>query len=104
MSGDRLEALRQMAEKRPDDARLQFGLAVELLNRGETREGAAALRAYLALAEDEGNGWGRLGSALADLGEIEEARGAYASGIGIAEGRGHSGLAEELREASEDLT
>jgi len=104
MTGDRLEALRRMAEDRPGDARLQFGLAVEFLNRGETREGADALRTYLDLAQDEGNGWGRLGVALTDLGEVEEARAAYARGIDIATRRGHSGLAEELQEALENLT
>ncbi|MGD2122092.1 MAG: hypothetical protein PVJ76_10130 [Gemmatimonadota bacterium] len=93
-----------MAQNRPDDSRLQFGLAVELLNRGETREGAAALRAYLAQAEDEGNGWGRLGAALAELGDVEEARDAYARGIEIANQRGHSGLADELQEALENLS
>jgi predicted Zn-dependent protease len=93
-----------MAEDRPGDARLQFGLAVELLNRGETREGASALRGYLDLADDEGNGWGRLGAALADLGEVEEAREAYARGLEIATRRGHSGLAEEFQEALEDLS
>lgn len=103
MTGNRLENLRRMAGDRPGDARLQFGLAVELLNRGETREGAEALRNYLGLAQDEGNGWGRLGGALADLGETEEAREAYARGIEIARGRGHSGLAEELGEALENL-
>jgi predicted Zn-dependent protease len=101
--GDRLEALQRLAKDRPGDARMQFGLAVELLNRGETRAGADALRAYLGLAEDEGNGWGRLGSALADLGEVEEAREAYTRGIEIATGRGHHGLAAELTEARESL-
>ena len=101
---DRLATLRRMVAKRPDDSRLQFGLAVELLNRGDTREGANALRAYLDRAEDEGNGWGRLGAALADLGEEDRAREAYSRGIEIANGRGHSGLAEELQEALEDLT
>ena len=92
-----------MAKGRPGDARLQFGLAVEFLNRGETREGADALRCYLDLAQDEGNGWGRLGAALTELGEVEEARAAYVQGIEIATRRGHSGLAEELQEALENL-
>lgn len=104
MSGDRLDALRRMAEGRPDEPRLQFGLAVELLNRGETREGADALKRYLDLSEDEGNGWGRLGAALADLGEVEEARGAFKEGIRIAAARGHGGLVEELEEALEDIS
>ncbi|MFH1764023.1 MAG: hypothetical protein ABIF09_07520 [Gemmatimonadota bacterium] len=103
MTVDRLETLRRMAEARPDDPRLLFGLAVELLKRGETRDGAHALRAYLDLAQDEGNGWGRLGAALNDLGETTEARAAYARGIEIATRRGHSGLAEELQEAWENL-
>lgn len=101
---DRLVNLRRMAQDRPDDPRLQFGLAVELLNQGETRAGAEALRAYLSLAEDEGNGWGRLGAALAELGETEEAREAYSRGIEIANHRGHGGLAEELQEAMENLS
>ena len=103
MSEDRLDTLRRMADKRPDDPRLHFGLAVELLNRGETREGADALKKYLDLSEDEGNGWGRLGAALADLGEVEEARRAYEEGIRIAGARGHGGLVEELEEAMEDM-
>jgi Flp pilus assembly protein TadD len=92
-----------MVENRPDDPRLHFGLAVELLNSGNTREGAVALRRYLDLSEDEGNGWGRLGAALADLGEVEKAREAYREGIRIARARGHGGLVEELEEAMEDL-
>lgn len=103
MNQDRLDALRRMAEKNPDDPRLLFGLAVELLNRGETREGAEALQSYLEKAEDEGNGWGRLGAALADLGDVEDAKAAYQRGIDIALGRGHGGLAEELQEAMGDL-
>lgn len=104
MSEERFRALQRMARERPEDSRLQFGLAVELLKRGETRAGADALRAYLAQAEDEGNGWGRLGAALADLGEVEEAREAYRRGLEIATRRGHEGLAEEFLEALEALS
>lgn len=93
-----------MARDRPEDARLQFGLAVELLNAGAPQEGAEALRRYLGVAKDEGNGWGRLGAALADLGDEEGAREAYTKGITIATRRGHTGLADELREALEDLS
>jgi Flp pilus assembly protein TadD len=92
-----------MVRDRPDDPRLRFGLAVELLNRGETREGAEALKAYLALAEDEGNAWARLGAALVDLGDLEGASEAYRRGLEIAMRRGHEALTEEMREALEDL-
>jgi Flp pilus assembly protein TadD len=103
MSDARLEVLRRMVRERPEDSRLRFGLAVELLNKGETREGVEALRAYLALAEDEGNAWARLGSALAELGEVDEAREAFGRGIEIASQRGHDALVEEMEEALEDL-
>jgi Flp pilus assembly protein TadD len=92
-----------MAKEKPNDPRLQFGLAVELLNGGHTREGVEALRVYLNLVEDEGNGWGRLGAALAELGEVEEAREALVQGIAVATKRGHDGLTEELKEALENL-
>ena len=104
MNERRLQALRQLALARPEDSRVQFGLAVELLNQGRTPEGVEALRRYLSLAEDEGNGWGRLGSALAELGEVEEASLAFREGIAIATRRGHQGLAEELQESLDALS
>jgi len=104
LKNSRLETLRRLAASRPDDPRPKFGLAVELLNRGETRAGAEALEAYLDLADDEGNGWVRLGTALAELGEVERARAAFIRGMEIATTRGHSGLVQELEEALEDLS
>ncbi len=41
----------------------------------------AELRAYLDLAEDEGNAWGRLAEALTALGRVDEAADAYLTGI-----------------------
>jgi Flp pilus assembly protein TadD len=93
-----------MVDVRPEDPRALFGLSVELLNQGKTREGAEALRAYLELAEDEGNAWSRLGAALVELGEVEEAREAYSRGIAIATPRGHESMVEEMEEALEDLS
>ncbi len=39
------------------------------------------LRAYLDLADDEGNAWGRLAEALRRLGRVDEAADAYLTGI-----------------------
>jgi len=96
-------ALERMLERNPDDPRLRFGLAVEYLNAGELEKGAAALRAYLAVSEDEGNGWGRLGGVLAELGRADEAREAYRAGIRAAEKYGHPSLADELRAVLQGL-
>ena len=92
-----------MLTSRPNDPRLRFGLAVEYLNAGELEKGAEALRGYLAIADDEGNGWGRLGGVFVELGRIEEARDAYREGVGAARRHGHPTLAEELSAALEAL-
>ena len=52
----------------------------------------AELRAYLALAEDEGNAWGRLAEALGRLGRVDDAADAYLTG-----------MADEFRAALEAL-
>jgi len=85
-----------MVGNRPDDPRLRFGLALEYLNAGRTEEGVRALRAYLEMADDEGNAWGRLGAALRDLGHDDEAREALRRGVEAARRHGHPTMAEEL--------
>jgi Flp pilus assembly protein TadD len=95
----RAEALERLLATRPDDARLLFGLALEYLKEERLEQGVSTLRRYLALADDEGNAWGRLGAALRRLGREAEARDAYTRGIESAERHGHPSMAEELREA-----
>ncbi len=103
MTPSRIEALRGMLERRPDDPRLRFGLAVEHLNAGELEDGVRELRNYLELADDEGNAWGRLAAALVALGREDEAREAYRTGISAALAHGHPTLAQELEEALEGV-
>lgn len=95
----RIRVLEDLLERRPDDARLRFGLAIEYLEAGRTEEGVEVLHAYLARADDEGNAWGRLAVALADLGRVDEAREAYREGIGAARRHGHPTMAAEFEEA-----
>ena len=92
-----------MLASRPDDARVRFALAVEYLNVGRTDEGIAALRAYLEIADDEGNAWGRLAAALGERGDTDGAADAYREAIRAAHRHGHPTMAEELGEALRDL-
>lgn len=85
-----------MLEKRPDDTRIRFALAVEYLNSDRLEDGARELEAYLACSDDEGNAWGRLASALSRLGRTDEARNAYRAGIAAAQRHGHPTMVEEF--------
>jgi len=90
-----------MLERRPDDPRLRFGLALEYLNADRVQEGVRELRAYLAATDDEGNAWGRLGAVLRRAGDDEEAREAYRKGIEAAHRHGHPTMAAEFEEILE---
>lgn len=92
----RIDSLRRMLESRPDDPRFRFGLALEYLREERLDEAVEELRRYLALADDEGNAWGRLGAALRSLGRDDEAREAYQAGIDASLRHGHPTMAEEF--------
>ncbi|MBT8336262.1 MAG: tetratricopeptide repeat protein [Gemmatimonadetes bacterium] len=94
---DRTDALLRMLERRPDDTRLRFGLALEYLKLDRLDEAVTQLQAYLESADDEGNAWGRLGDALRRLGRHDEAVAAFRRGIEVAEAHGHPTMAEEFR-------
>ncbi len=90
-----------MLARRPQDARLRFGLALEYLNAGDLESGVRELRTYLEASDDEGNAWGRLGAALRELGREKEAREAYEQGIDAARRHGHPSMAEEFEDVLE---
>jgi Flp pilus assembly protein TadD len=94
----RIQNLRQLLEKRPDDPRLRFGLALEFEKEERWNDVVEQLRAYLAATDDEGNAWGRLGAALHRLGRIDEARDAYRRGIQAAHHHNHPSMAAEFEE------
>jgi len=96
MSPDRVAALERMLQSRPDDPRLRFGLALEYANAGRREDAARELRVYLAVSEDEGNAWGRLGTLLREMGRDAEAREAYRRGVEAAYRHGHPTMAEEF--------
>jgi len=100
---DRLDYYARLSADEPDEPRARFGYAHELLRRERWEEAAAELRAYLSLAEDEGNAWGRLAEALRHLGRPDEAADAYLAGIDAAERHGHHGMADDFRAAIEEL-
>ncbi len=102
MQNNRIEALTRLLEKDPADTRLQFGLAMEYEKLEDWAAVVDVLRAYLAVAEDEGNAWGRLGNALRHIGMDDEAKGAYRTGADVARAHGHPTMAGEFDDILDD--
>ena len=94
----RIQALRGMLDRNPSDARAHFGLAAEYEKLELWDATVEELQQYLALTEDQGNAWGRLGKALRMAGRDAEARNAYERGVHAAYANGHPSMAAEFEE------
>lgn len=99
---DRLEAMRAMVARAPENALARFGFANELLKAGKREEGATELGEYLARFDDEGAGWLRYADTLYDLGRESEARAAVARGMDAASRYGHGALTAEFEARLDD--
>ena len=95
---DRLDTMRALAAKQPTNPLARFGLANELLKAGLLHEAEAELAAYLALHDDEGNGWLRYADTLHALGKQDAARAACDKGVEAATRHGHATLVSEFEE------
>jgi predicted Zn-dependent protease len=94
---NRIDYFERMLADNPENPTGLLSLANEYGKAGRDEDEAAVLGRYVAVHEDEGNAYMRLGEALARLGRKDEARSAYEAGIRQAEKFGHSGMAEDLR-------
>ncbi|MEO7962288.1 MAG: tetratricopeptide repeat protein [Gemmatimonadaceae bacterium] len=103
MTNPRLDTFRAMVARAPTNALARFGLANELLKSELWDEAVEHLETYLSSYDDEGNGHGRLATALEALGRTDEARAALQRGIAAAERFGHPGLANELAARIDEL-
>jgi Flp pilus assembly protein TadD len=98
MSNARIDSLLAILERRPDDPRLRFGLALEYEKLGQWDQVVEQLERYLEQVDDEGNAWGRLGAALRHLGRDDEARAAYGAGVRAATRHSHPTMAAEFQD------
>lgn len=81
MAQSRIEVFKQMASAQPDDAMIWYGLGSEYVKLEQWTEAVEALRHVLRINPDYTAAYQMLGSALASLGEPDEARRAWTEGI-----------------------
>ncbi len=101
MRNKKVETLRYLVEKNPNNPLNRFGLANEYFKNEMYQEAIEEIKAYLSLKDDEGAAYRTLGEALLKLGRKEEAKEAYRNGIKAANNHGHPGMAEEFEETLE---
>ena len=94
----RLDALRSLVARSPQNAAARFGLATELLKAELWDEAREQLEAYLAAHDDEGNAWGKLADAYTKLDRYEDAKAALLEGIEASRRHGHPGMAADFEE------
>jgi tetratricopeptide (TPR) repeat protein len=104
MASSRLDRFRQMVAKNSSSALAHYGLANEAMKEGLYQEAADHYATYLAAYDDEGNGHGRYAEALAQLGQLDQARAAFQAGIAAAGRFGHPGMASELEARLAELS
>lgn len=97
MTASRIEVFEQMLASDPSNSMVLFGLAKEYEKAGRHEDVVAMLTRYLAAHDDEGNAYGMLAQAHAQLGRRDEARAAYERGIEVATAHGHPSMAEDYR-------
>lgn len=101
MSNSKIETLKALVEKNPDNPLGRYGLANEYLKLEMYEEAIEQIEAYLKLKDDQGAVYRMLGEALLKLGKREEAKEAYRNGIEAAQRHGHPGMAAEFEETLE---
>ncbi len=81
MSQERIAALKGMAETQPDEPMIWYGLANEYIKLENWDEAADASGRVIKLNADYTSAYQLLGTALVNLGRVEEAGRAWAEGL-----------------------
>jgi predicted Zn-dependent protease len=103
MAASRIDIFKQMLVSDPVNSSILFGLAKEYEKAGQTDEMIETLERYLAISDDEGNGYGMLARAYEQSGQRDKAKAAYQRGIDAAARHGHPSMSEEYRQAVADF-
>jgi len=91
-----VDTLLKMLAAGKDGALLRFGIGGEYLKDGQPARAVSHLRRAVELDPRYSAAWKLLGRALAESGDIPQARAAYEQGIAVALARGDQQAAREM--------
>ena len=100
---DRLDALRQFVQRTPDDPFPRYGLAMELVNRGELEEACRVFQHLVDKMPDYVPSYLMYGNTLARRGERARAAEVYRSGAAVSMRRGDAHAHGEIQAALAEL-
>ncbi len=103
MSNPRIEQLKVLIDKDPNNPLGRYGLANELFKSELFEDAIIEINEYLKLKDDEGAVYRMLAECYVKTGNIEEAKQTYQKGVEAANRHGHPSMAEEFEEALEFL-
>lgn len=99
----RLEMIREMLTRKPDDSFLLYGLANEYKNTGDLTNALETYRRIFVLHPDYVAAYYQCGQALEEAGNLEEAAAVYDQGIEVARRVGDGHALSELQTARDLL-
>lgn len=99
----RLDTFKAMAEKKPEDAMVQYGLGSEYRKAGDLASAAEAFRAVTRINPAYTAAYQELGSILTEMGEREEALRVFREGIETADRTGAWKAREHMTRLAEQL-
>lgn len=101
---ERLETLKSILERNPNDSLARYGLAMEYVNAGDYQSAVTEFQALLAVSPEHAAASFQAGQALERLGRREEARQMYSQGIAAAIRQGNSHARDQMQAALDLLS
>ena len=99
----RLDALKAMSEKKPNDAMVHYGLGTEYRKAGDQAAAADAFRVVIRANPDYTAAYQELGSILVELGDAGEAARVLREGVAVADRTGAWKPREHMKRLLEGL-
>jgi len=100
---DRVETIRKMLQKTPDDVFLRYSLGMEYAVAGRFDEAAAEFKRCIELDEAYLAAYVEHGKCLRSAGRLDEARKVFTAGLELAGTQGETHMRDHIRQQLEAL-